>query len=285
MARPRRLPAASYQVRALHRGLAILKLFNPSHPKMALAEISARLEIPKPTTLRLLECLRDEGFLAWDAETGAYSLGLRAFQVGSVYLATLPLEQAALPFLRRLSEETNLTTNLGVLDRSEVVHLAIVEPERPLRYHTRVGTRDYLHCTGLGKILLAQFDDAALDGLVRTVGLPARTPATITNRAALDADLAGIRRLGYAEDREETIAGLRCLAVPVRAANHEVVAALSISGPTADFDDGGRPGLLRALFAAARGISEHLGWSPPADGEPNGAQRGGAHPTARIEVR
>jgi DNA-binding IclR family transcriptional regulator len=245
---------------------------------MTLAEISSRLDIPKPTALRLLECLRDEGFLAWDGETGAYSLGLRAFEVGSVYLATLPLEQAALPFLRRLSEETNLTANLGVVDRFEVVHLAIVEPERPLRYHTRVGTRDYLHCTGLGKVLLAQFDRAALDDLVRTVGLPARTPATLTGRTALDAELVGVRRLGYAEDREETIPGLRCLAVPVRAANREVVAALSISGPAADFDDGERPGLLRALLAAARGISEQLGWS--AAGEPQDA----APPPARIEV-
>lgn len=275
MARPRRLPPASYQVRALHRGLSILKLFSPARPKLDLAGVSERLGIPKPTALRLLECLRDEGFLAWDPPTGLYSLGLRAFEVGSVYLATLPIEQAAVPFLRRLSEETNLTANLGVLDRFEVVHLAIVEPERPLRYHTRVGTRDHLHTTGLGKVLLAQFDEAALDELVRAVGLPAHTPATITDRAALDAELAAVRRLGYAEDREETIAGLRCLAAPVRAANNAVVAAVSISGPAADFHRDARHGLLSALRGAAAAISAQLGWSAPA----------GTPAAARLPVR
>jgi DNA-binding IclR family transcriptional regulator len=264
MARPRRLPPSSYQVRALHRGLLILTLFSPARPKLDLAEVSERLGIPKPTALRLLECLRDEGFLTWDQPTGLYSLGLRAFEVGSVYLATLPIEQVAVPFLRRLSEETNLTANLGVLDRFEVVHIAIVEPERPLRYHTRVGTRDRLHSTGLGKVLLAQFDEEALDELVRAVGLPAHTPATITDRATLDAELAAVRRLGYAEDQEETIAGLRCLAAPVRAANNAVVAAVSISGPAADFTRDARHGLLTALRRGASAISAQLGWSASA---------------------
>jgi len=261
MARPRHLPPASYQVRALHRGLSILRLFSPLHPKLSLATVSARLAIPKSTALRLLECLREEGFVTWDAQSGLYALGLRAFEVGSVYLATLPVEQTAAPFLRRLSEETSLTANLGVVDGFEVVHVAVVEPERPLHYHTRVGTRDYLHSTGVGKLLLAQFDDASIDKLVAEVGLPARTPATIGERTALDAELAAIRRLGYAEDREETLAGLRCLAVPIRAANNGVVAALSISGPAADFAKRHRPRLLAALVATAREISEQLGWS------------------------
>lgn len=226
--------------------------------------MSGGLGIPKSTSLRLLECLRDEGFLSWDKETGLYALGLRAFEVGSVYLATLPIEQAAMPFLRRLSEETNLTANLGVVDRFEVVHLAVVEPERPLRYHTRVGTRERLHCTGLGKVLLTQFDETALEELVRTAGLPSFTPTTITDRPELSSELSAVLRQGYAEDREETVAGLRCLAVPVHAANNEIVAAISVSGPAADLGRDARRGLLGALRAAAAEISERLGWSPTA---------------------
>lgn len=262
MARPRQGDSANYQVRALERGLAILRAFTPSEPRLGLAELSRRLEIPKSTTLRLVEALRAEGFLAYDAGAGTYSLGLRTFEVGSVYLATSTLEQRALPLLQRLMKATNLTANLGVLDGHEVVHLSVVQPDRPLRYHTHIGARDHLHCTALGKILAAHLLDAhALKELVTKVGLPARTPATITDPAAFRAELARVSRLGYAEDREETVPGLRCLGAPVRGHTGQVLAALSISGPAADFQGRNRERLLSSVVETATALSEQLGWS------------------------
>src|ERR1051325_3118643 len=116
MARPRSdSSAANYQVRALQRGLAILGSFSAERPTLSLAEVSGRLRIPKPTALRLLECLRGEGFTAFDPASARYSLGPRAFQVGTAYLDASPLERQGYPILRSLATETGLTANLGIV--------------------------------------------------------------------------------------------------------------------------------------------------------------------------
>src|SRR5215472_13161859 len=91
--RPRSVAhSPNYQVRALQRGLAILTSFSPDEPSLSLADVSGRLRLPKSTALRLLECLRGEGFASFDPESARYSLGPRAFEVGSAYLAASPLE-------------------------------------------------------------------------------------------------------------------------------------------------------------------------------------------------
>src|SRR5207302_20682 len=124
--------------------------------------------------------------------------------------------------------------NLGVLDGGEVLHLVAVEPERPLRYHTRVGARELAHCTGLGKVLLADLPPPDLQRIMR-VGLARRTPATLTDQDASLRELEQVRRQGYAEDHEEAEVGLRCLAAPVRDSSGQTVAAISISGPAVEF--------------------------------------------------
>jgi DNA-binding IclR family transcriptional regulator len=242
-------------VRALQRGLAVLGCFSASHPDMSMAEISRQLELPKPTALRLLECLVAEGWLSLDSATGRYQLTPRPLEVAAVYLSTSSLEQVARPLVRQLSDQTQQTANLGVLDRGEVLHLVVFEPERPLRYHTSVGVRELAHCTGLGKVLLADLSEAELPAI-----LPRRTPATVTDRTMLLSELEEVRCQGFAEDREEAERGLRCLAAPVRDASGRTVAAISISGPAADFVDEARPRLLPPLCEAASLLSKRLGW-------------------------
>lgn len=266
MARPRSTThAPNYQVRALQRGLAILTSFSTDEPSLSLADVSGRLQLPKPTALRLLECLRVEGFASFDPSSARYSLGPRAFDVGNAYLAASPLERLAAPFLRELADRTAQTANLGIVQDFAVMHLAVAEPARPLHYHTRAGERDALHCTGLGKVLLSTWSGERLAALVSGVGLPRRTSTTLTELSALEQELAQIRALGFAEDREEGMPGLRCLAAPVRDAHADVIAAISISGPAADFDGDNRASMLEALLAQARGLSSRVGWSPNVD--------------------
>jgi DNA-binding IclR family transcriptional regulator len=252
--------AATYQVRALERGLRILTAFTPRQPELSLQDLHDALAINKATLLRLLSVLRAAGFVHLDEAAGRYRLGIRAFEVGSAFVAALPLEQLALPYLRTLSERTNQTANLAVLDGQEVVHIAVAEPERPLRFHTRVGLRDAAYCTGLGKVLLAHLDSATLEDYLAQVKLQRRTPATITTRAGLRSELAAIRKGACAEDREEDIPGLRCLAAPIRNAAGQVVAAVSITGPAAEFAGPDRDALETALVAASHEISQRLGF-------------------------
>lgn len=265
MARPRLESAdgPNYQIRALQRGLAVLGCFSISQPALSMAQISDALSIPKPTALRLLECLVTERWLRHDASTGAYRLSPRPVELASVYLASFTLDQSAQPVLRRLCEQTQQTANLGVLDNGEVLHLAVVEPERPLHYHTRVGARELAHCTGLGKVLLASLPDADLRQVLRHA-LPRRTPATVVDPAALLDELVLIRQHGFAEDREEAERGLCCLAAPVRDRRGLTVAAISISGAVADFVGEAQAQLLEAVVTAAAGLSCQLGWVEPA---------------------
>jgi DNA-binding IclR family transcriptional regulator len=265
VARPRLSSAPGYHVRALQRGLAVLATLAASDEPLTLSDVSLRLGLPKPTALRLLECLRAEGFAAYDARAARYSVGVRAFEVGSAYLTHSPLEQTALPFLHRLADETQQTANLGVLDRGEVVHLAVVQPERPLRFHTRAGARAPFYCTALGKVLAAALDDTAVRELLAHARPDRRTPTTIIDVEALAGEIARIRNRGYAEDLEEFSPGLRCLAMPVHAAEGQVVAALSISGQASEFTDVHHPRLLSALRAAASDLSKRLGWFDPGE--------------------
>jgi IclR family acetate operon transcriptional repressor len=259
MPRPRSTETANYQVRALQRGLSILGLLSSTERRLGLGDISQQLGIPKPTALRLLDYLRGDGFVDCNA-AGEYALGLRAFQLGSGSRGLARLEDLARPFLQQLVDQTSHTANLGVIDDGEIVHLAVVEPSRPLRYHTRVGTREPLHCTGLGKVLAAALDESSLQRILDTRGLPAWTPATITDAAAFRRELSMIRRLGFAEDREEATPGLRCIAAPVRGDSGQVVAAISISGPAAEFARTHAVRLRQIVLEVARRLSERLGW-------------------------
>jgi DNA-binding IclR family transcriptional regulator len=263
MARPRTASPQNYQVRALQRGLAILRSFNERSPSLGLAEVSVRHGIPKATAMRLLECLVGEGFLTYDPERGRYALGPGALEVGGAYLAASGLDRSAGPFLRRLADQTNQTANLGVLDGTEVLHVSVCTPERPLHYHSTVGARDLVHCTGLGKVLAAH----ASEDLVREIvdaGLPRRTLNTIVDPAALREEFERVRREGFAEDREEGAPGLRCIAAPVYGSSGRVIAAMSVSGPAVEFEGLARTRMLRHVREAAAGLSDRLGvGSPP----------------------
>jgi DNA-binding IclR family transcriptional regulator len=257
--------ARTYQVRALERGLQVLTTFATHGPELGLQDLHDALGLNKATLVRLLSVLRKAAFVELNETSGKYRLGIRAFEVGRAYLENAPIEQMALPYLRALSARTGQTANLAILDRFEVVHIGVVEPDRPLRFHTRVGLRDEPYRTALGKVLLAHSDPEALEGYLAEVKPARRTPATIATKAALRRELKEVRAGALAEDREESVPGLRCLAAPVRDASGAVVAAVSISGPAAEFSGAGRPALEAALQQCTQQLSQRLGYlSEPA---------------------
>ena len=255
----------TYQVRALERGLQILTSFTPERPELSLQELHELLQLDKATLVRLLSVLRRSGFVSADGDAGRYRLGARAFEVGCAYLPSLSLEQVALPYLRDLSKATMQTANLAILDGYEVVHIAVIEPDCPLHFHTRVGLRDAPYCTALGKALLAYQPKIEVEEYLAQVELVSRTPATILDPDILRQELAAVRASGFGEDREESIPGLRCLAAPVRNLSGEVVAAVSISGPIASYNGRFYHEAQAALRQATTGISERLGALPSRD--------------------
>ncbi len=248
-----------YHERALLRGLQILTAFTIQQPEHDLGSLSTALGLSKATLVRLLDCLRFAGFVDFDARSGTYRLGLRAFEVGSVYQQTSSLEQISRPVLTQLAHTTGQSTNLAVLDQGQVVHVCVVRSPRPIHYVGYVGLRDDAYCTALGKVLLAALEPGALDTYLRQVSLRPRTPNTITSADALRRELDEVARRGYAIDNEEGNLGLRCVAAPVRPTSGTTVAAVSASGPAAEFEGANLQTIITAVTGAAAELGTRLG--------------------------
>lgn len=251
--------SANYQVRALERALDILDLFGLDTPTLTLTEIAARAKLAKSTATRLLAVLEERGWLERSVDTDRYRIGVGAFALGQVYIQTMTLEAEAQPFLQRLAQACNQTANLGILDRGEVVHIAVVVADRPIRFDAYAGQREEAHCTGLGKVLLAELPGAELAAIIARHGLTPRTAHTIADPDALRDHLATVREQGFALDDQESHLGLRCLALPIRDARGRIVAAVSVSGLLDEFSDEAMLRYRVATAEAAAGIAARLG--------------------------
>lgn len=245
---------ANYHTHALTRGLLILDLLADHRGPLTLQDLHTRSDLPKSTLVRLLSALVDEQFIVRVDERPAYRLGHKVLALAQAYVTSLDVTELAGPYLSGVAEASGHTCNLGVLDGRDVVHVAVEHSNRPLRFDSRVGERALTYCTGLGKMLLAGLPDVEVQSHIPRK-LDKLTDTTITSRAALLRELGLIRDRGYSIDDSEHSLGLSCVAVPV-VVGTTTVAALSVSGPAGEFDDGSRREYVEALRAAAGRLAE-----------------------------
>jgi DNA-binding IclR family transcriptional regulator len=257
-------PDDRYRVQVVDRVLEILEAFSIDAPELGVSELSRTTGLNKGTAHRLLSALERHRLVEQDGTTGRYHLGLRLWELGNRAVARLELPGPAMPALHQLSADTGETAHLAVLDDGDVLYIAKVESKRPLRIPSQVGRRLPPHCTGIGKVLLAWLPPAELDQLIRRRGLPRFTPYTICDPKDLQSELMLIRHRGYALDREELEQGLRCVAAPIRDRSAQVIAAISVAGPSVRVNEGETPRLAEAVLHAAHSISRILG--SPIDG-------------------
>jgi IclR family acetate operon transcriptional repressor len=224
---------SGYHVAALTRGLLVLRALASNGSPMDLASLEEQTALPKSTLVRLLSVLRDSDYVLRVDDAPTFWLGPSIMPLANAYTSALDVSLVAKPVLERLAASSGQTTNIGILDGPDVVHLCVVEPNRPVRFRSASGSRDGAHQTGLGKLLLAFLGAEALAGHLPREPFPARTKRTITTRRALLAEVETIRRSGYAFDDEEGDAGVCCLAVPIRR-GASVAAALSVAGPAGE---------------------------------------------------
>jgi DNA-binding IclR family transcriptional regulator len=163
-----------------------------------------------------VRALPETGFVRQNHETDRYSSGVAAVQLGIAALGVLDLTTVAPPALRKLVAETGESAFLAVLDDTEVVYLLKEEGRHSIRTMARLGSRRPLHCTALGKALLAALPPREAAALLARAGLPRQTAQTITDPARLLAQLAEVGERGYATDHEEVEEGLACVAAPIR---------------------------------------------------------------------
>ncbi len=224
-------------VQSLGRGLSLLDSLAESPDGVCLSDLCQQVGLSVSTAHRLLTTLEQQGYVRCHPGTRRWSIGVQAFIVGSAFAQARDLVEIARPRMRSLMEESGETVNFAVLDGGEAVFLAQVECRQMMRALAPPGVRVPLHCSGLGKALLAALPEAEIGRILRRRGLPRLTPRTLTTVARLRADLARSRERGYAFDDEEHSIGLRCVAAAVLDEHGEPVGAVSLSAPAVRLPD------------------------------------------------
>ncbi len=247
------------QVRTLLRGLALLEALAQT-PDLTLSEVARRVRLPVSTTYRMLETLRRRGFVHLSGAS-RYRVGLRAFEVGMGFLNGQRLPEVARPAMVDLVNRVNETANLAMRDGWEAVYVLQVESRQMLRLFAHPGARHPLHCTGVGKILLAWEPEDQVRAFLESAPLLRFTPRTLTDPEAILRELRSVRTRGYAVDREERERGVRCVAAPVRDSQGRVVAALSVSAPATRLPHRRIPEVAGAVLETAAEISRQLVFS------------------------
>lgn len=225
------------------------------------SEIAEEMGVHKSTVSRLLGSLLSREIVRQNNDRGKYQLGFGILRLASAIPGRLSLVHEARPVLERLADDYKETVNLAVLRSNYAVNVDQAMGPSTLATYDWVGSLTPLHATSSGKILLAALPAEERGEILKKVGLPARTPRTITDRAALETQLLDVSRDGYAVVHEEFEIGLTAIAVPVYNHLGTVIGAVSISGPAFRFDPENTPGLIQGLREAGLGISAKMGYT------------------------
>lgn len=240
------------EIQTLARGLRIMNQLEDAPEGLSVTHLARQLQLEKSSVSRFLRTLHNYGYVEQDERTRRYRLGARLVALGQQRLRQFTLREQARPYLRRLVDETGECAHLAVLLRGQAFYVDQVDTSASLRVSAGIGTMAPLHCTALGKVLLA-FGD-----IQPAAELAFHTPQTITDPATLTKQLQRTRERGYALDDEEYTIGVRCLAAPVWGEGGVLAGAMGISGPAARLTLERVPDMSCIVLDCARDCSREL---------------------------
>jgi DNA-binding IclR family transcriptional regulator len=244
-------------VQSVDRALTILEVL-ARIGEAGVTEIAAELGVHKSTAFRLVTTLEAHRLVEQATDRGKYRLGVGILRLAGATTARLDLVQEARPVCRQLAADTGETVNLAVLSESSALYLDQVAGSSALQPHNWVGQHIPLHATSNGKVLLSGLDDVALDEVLG--GLSRYTALTITRKSQLREEVKLVREQGYAVAIDELEVGLTAAAAPIRNAHGDVVASMSVSGPTFRLTADRVEEVVPQLVEAALEVSHRLGW-------------------------
>jgi IclR family KDG regulon transcriptional repressor len=250
----------SAPVGVIGKVLQVLELLDRSPHGLQLSEISAKTGMNKSTVHRFLVHLEAEGYLFRDAP-GAYMLGPKLARMGSGVSFQTTLCRICRPTLENLRAATNETVNLAVLDGFEILYLDVLESQNNFRLVFPVGARHSVHCTALGKAMLANLEDGQRqEEILSATKFVSYTPRTITSVARLRKELIQIREQGFSLDNEETMIGARCVGAAIFDSAGKVVGGINTAGPITRATKDRLPFFAAEVCKAAWEISSRLGY-------------------------
>ncbi|MDN5893887.1 MAG: IclR family transcriptional regulator [Nocardioides sp.] len=243
-------------VQSVDRALTILEVL-AQHGTSGVTEIAKDLSVHKSTAFRLIATLEAHGMVEQAADRGKYSLGVGILRLAGATTARLDVVQEARSVCRKLAADTGETVNIAVLSEDSALYLDQVAGSSALQSHNWVGQHIPLHATSNGKVLLSGLAPERLEELLGS--LPAYTDLTITKRGRLRKQVDRVREDGYAVAVDELEEGLTAASAPIRNAHGDVIASLSVSGPTIRLDEGRVVEVVKLLVEAADEVSRRLG--------------------------
>lgn len=249
-----------YVVRSVVRALDLLVAVAEAGDPVGLAALAEQTGLNPSTAYRLLESLASRNFVR-QAPGAGYVLASRAVDVGAAFLRRVSVWEASRDLADALAERTGETASVGILDEGQVLYIAIAQAQRELGIQSQAGARHPVHCTALGKALLAELDWEQAQEVLLARGMPRRTDSTLTTLPEMRAELQRVREDGYAVDHEERVPDVVCLAAVLHDESGGPVGAVSVSGPAFRVREH-LPALADAVVAAARSGSRRLGAVP-----------------------
>ncbi len=259
MSAPARTQRRGDAAGAVPKALRVLEAVASRDRPMSIAELAGALDLPQPTAHRIVGVLERLGFLAREPGRRRVVEGRRLLGLAMGVVQTTARAGAPHALLAALARRTGESCNLGVMSDGNAVYLDRVESQWPLGLRFEPGSRVPLHCTAIGKLLLAQLPEDALEAQLAQSPLTRYTATTITDARRLRGELARIRRQGYATDNQEFMSGVVCIAVPVPGQRAgQPCAALAISAAEARLTLAGVKRFLPDLRGAARKLSSAL---------------------------
>lgn len=250
---------AKARLSSVANSIRLLTSFSGQEDELGITTLASRLRLAKSTVHRLAATLTSAGFLEQNSETGKYRLGVALFELGALVRRRMDVANEARPKLRELLEKTGETVQLGIVDHYSVLYVYEMESPRAIRMAAAVGGRAPLHCTAVGKVLLA-FQPADYVKQVIDRGLTAYTPKTLTKREAVLGMLDEIRQREHAIDDEESEGGLRAVAAPVRNHTGAVIAALGVAAPVQRMSKKTMHTCVPSVIETANAVSVRLGY-------------------------
>jgi IclR family transcriptional regulator, acetate operon repressor len=253
-------------VQSVDRALSILETLAEDDEGYRLSDLAVRTGLSTSTAHRLLATLEKRRFVQFDRTESKWHIGAHSFSVGATFARRRNFAAQAMPYLRKLRDQTRETANLAVVDDESIIVLIRAESREIMRSLTKVGGRVAMVASGVGKAVLATYADEDVNAIIRRHGMPRLTEKSIVRPSDLFRELEKARRQGFAIDDEEACMGLRCVAAVVYSDCSEPLAAISVSGMTSRVTDDRLPMLGRLVRDVATELTLALGGVlPPAN--------------------
>lgn len=250
-------------VQSVDRALLIIETLAEDDEGYRLTDLAVRTGLSPSTVHRLLTTLEKRRFVQFDRGESTWHIGAQSFAIGSTFVRRRNFVTQALPYLRKLRDQTRETANLAVVDDGAMVVLTRVESREIMRSVTKVGGRVPMVASGLGKALLATYSEQDVFAIIQRDGMPRLTSKSIVRAGELCKSLHDIRRQGYSVDDEEALIGLRCVSAVIYDDCSEPLAAISVSGKASRVPNDRLPILGKLVQEVAAELTTALGGTTP----------------------